>query len=139
MASTDAHEALRAQIAAASVATLTTSLATLCINVPLDEAGRLVRSLIVDNLTNRLPALMNAVDSWIEDDDSPFDTSADVVLDALTNSYVVTFARGPITGPGALDGLRRMSLADARTLLVTAAGIPKAGRIVHALTLDEHQ
>ena len=131
-----ARLALRTQLAAGSTATLTASLATLCAGTPLDEAGRMVQSMIVDELTDRMPALLDALDAWIEDDDTPFDTSADVVLNALINGYVVTFARGPIVGAGALNGLRRMSLADARALLATAANIPKAGRIVHALTLD---
>jgi hypothetical protein len=53
----------------------------------------------------------------------------------LDKLYVVTFARGSIAGPGALNGLRRMPLADARGLRGFAA--PMRGRIVNATTLRE--
>lgn len=54
-----------------------------------------------------------------------------------TAQYVVTFNPCPITGPGALDGLRRMTLDEARTVVATAARIPKRGRIINADTLAE--
>jgi hypothetical protein len=47
--------------------------------------------------------------------------------------YVVTFDRRPIHGPGALTGLRRMTLDDARRLVAFAH--PRTGRIVHVGTL----
>lgn len=43
------------------------------------------------------------------------------------DNYVVTFERGQTLS---LDGLRRMSLDDARRLVELAARIPKHGRIV---------
>lgn len=54
----------------------------------------------------------------------------------MCDEYVVTFDPRPITGPGAIEGLRRMSLEDAQDLLSWAARIPKHGRIVHAETLS---
>jgi hypothetical protein len=50
--------------------------------------------------------------------------------------YVVTFDPRPIVGPGAIDQLRRMPLADAEATLALAARIPKHGRIVDADTLE---
>jgi hypothetical protein len=55
---------------------------------------------------------------------------------ATGDEFVVTFDPRPVYGPGAIDGLRRMSLADARALLDLAASIPKRGRIVNAATLE---
>lgn len=49
--------------------------------------------------------------------------------------YVVTFDQREITGPGAIDGLKRMTLGEATALLELAARIPKHGRIVNAQTL----
>lgn len=46
---------------------------------------------------------------------------------AQADSYVVTFERGQTLS---LDGLRRMSLADAQRLVDFAALIPKHGQIV---------
>jgi hypothetical protein len=46
--------------------------------------------------------------------------------------YVVTFNPRPVVGPGCLKGLRRMTLADARSLRADAI---RDGRIVHAGTL----
>ena len=51
--------------------------------------------------------------------------------------YVVTFDQRPVTGPGAVDGLRRMTLAEARKLRDYAARIPKRGRIVNTETLED--
>ena len=50
--------------------------------------------------------------------------------------YVVTFDPRPVTGPGAIGGLRRMTLREARDVLTLAASIPKRGRIVDAETLE---
>jgi hypothetical protein len=50
--------------------------------------------------------------------------------------YVVTFNPRPIAGPGAISGLRRMPLDEARKVLTLAARIPKHGRIVDAATLE---
>jgi hypothetical protein len=50
--------------------------------------------------------------------------------------YVVTFDPRPVTGPGAIEGLRRMPLDEARGVLTEAGRIPKHGRIVNAVTLD---
>lgn len=50
--------------------------------------------------------------------------------------YVVTFNPRPVTGPGSIDGLRRMTLPDARALRTEASRIPKSGRIVDAETLE---
>jgi hypothetical protein len=50
--------------------------------------------------------------------------------------YVVTFDPRPVTGPGAIEGLRRMPLDEARGVLTEAGHIPKHGRIVHAVTLE---
>lgn len=77
---------LQDKIAATATDTLVTSLTALRANAPLDEAGRMIQSMIVDVLTDRMPELLNAVDAWVEDDDSPFDTPADVVLDILTRN-----------------------------------------------------
>jgi len=77
--------ALRAQTTANSTESLVASLAVLRASAPLDEARRIVQSMIVDVLTDRIPSLIDAVDAWIEDDDTPFDTPADVVLDALSH------------------------------------------------------
>lgn len=49
------------------------------------------------------------------------------------SSYVVTFERGS-TVP--LDGLRRMSLEEAREVLALAGRIPKRGRIVRVDTCE---
>ncbi len=53
--------------------------------------------------------------------------------------YVVTFDPRPVIGPGALDGLKRMPLADARKLKSDAALIPKWGHIIDTNTLTEVQ
>jgi len=50
--------------------------------------------------------------------------------------YVVTFDRRPVAGPGALDGLRRMDLDEARSTLRLASRIPKHGRIIDTQTLE---
>lgn len=49
--------------------------------------------------------------------------------------YVVTFDPRPVSGAGAVAGLRRMPLAEARDLTAVASRIPKCGRIVNAETL----
>ena len=54
----------------------------------------------------------------------------------MSEQYVVTFDPRPAYGPGSVDGLRRMTLADARDLLADALLIPKHGRIVNAATLE---
>lgn len=51
--------------------------------------------------------------------------------------YVVTFDSRPVIGPGALTGLKRMPLADARKLKEDAARIPKWGHIIDTETLTE--
>lgn len=51
--------------------------------------------------------------------------------------YVVTFDRRPVAGPGAITGLRRMTLDDARKVVVLASRIPKTGRIIDAGSLQE--
>jgi hypothetical protein len=51
--------------------------------------------------------------------------------------YVVTFDPRPVTGPGAIAGLRLMSLDEAHGLFTEAGRIPKHGRIVNAVTLEE--
>ena len=53
------------------------------------------------------------------------------------STYVVTFDRRPVVGPGAIDGLRQMSLAEARKLVAEAGRIPKYGRIISTETLEE--
>lgn len=53
----------------------------------------------------------------------------------LDRSHVVTFDPRPVTGPGALDGLRRMSLQEAREL--QRGAFPRIGRIINADTLAE--
>lgn len=58
----------------------------------------------------------------------PFDDPAE---------YVVTFDRRPIHGPGAISGLRRMTLADALETVAIASRIPKTGRIIDADSLQE--
>jgi hypothetical protein len=50
--------------------------------------------------------------------------------------YVVTFDSRPVYGPGAIEGLQRMPLADAYGVLSEAGRIPKRGRIVNARTLE---
>ena len=50
--------------------------------------------------------------------------------------YVVTFDPRPICGPGSVDYLRRMTLAEARETLRIAARIPMHGRIVDVDTLE---
>lgn len=50
--------------------------------------------------------------------------------------YVVTFDRRTVVGPGALDGLRRMGLDEARRTLRLAARIPKHGQIIDCTTLE---
>lgn len=52
------------------------------------------------------------------------------------DAYVVTFSCEQISGPGALDGLRRMTLSEAHSLMRTASLIPKSGRIVNVRTLE---
>lgn len=49
--------------------------------------------------------------------------------------YVVTFDPRPVAGPGAIEGLRRMTLAEAHATLTVADRIPKSGRIIDAVTL----
>lgn len=52
--------------------------------------------------------------------------------------HAVTFDPRPIAGPGSLDGLRRMTLADARSLVEDAAkGRRRRGRIIDTRTLAE--
>lgn len=62
------------------------------------------------------------------------------IIDALpmrvTPRYVVTFDPRPVTGPGALNGLRRMSKDEALALVKTARRIPKTGRVIDALTFE---
>jgi len=60
----------------------------------------------------------------------------EAMADAGDPTYVVTFNPDRIAGPGAIDGLRRMTLADARKLVAGAALIPMHGRIVNAETLE---
>jgi hypothetical protein len=50
--------------------------------------------------------------------------------------YVVTFNPAPVTCVGMLDGLRRMSLSDARSLRESASLIPMSGRIINVETLE---
>ena len=57
-------------------------------------------------------------------------------IDSDPAAYVVTFDPRPVAGPGAIAGLRRMSLDDARRLLADAARIPHHGRIIDADTLE---
>lgn len=45
--------------------------------------------------------------------------------------YVMTNNPRPVTGPGAFDGLKRMSLAEAREV------VPMRGRIFHVETLTD--
>lgn len=52
-------------------------------------------------------------------------------------AYVVTFDPRPVSGPGAIAGLQRMTLDQARETLTIAARIPKRGRIIDAATLSE--
>ena len=47
--------------------------------------------------------------------------------------YVVTFDPRPVAGPGAIKGLRRMTLSDARSLRADAV---RDGRIVNVRTLE---
>jgi hypothetical protein len=53
----------------------------------------------------------------------------------MLTTYVVTFDQHPVVGIGALSGLRRMTLTDARSLIALAGRIPKRGRIIDAETL----
>lgn len=53
------------------------------------------------------------------------------------DEYVVTFDRRPVSGPGAITGLRRMTLADAQETVAIASRIPKTGRIINAISLHE--
>lgn len=53
------------------------------------------------------------------------------------DEYVVTFDQRPVSGPGAITGLRRMTLDDARETVAIASRIPKAGRIIDAGSLHE--
>lgn len=48
--------------------------------------------------------------------------------------YVVTLDARPITGPGALTGLRRMPIAEAREVAALAARTMRHPRIVHVDT-----
>lgn len=50
--------------------------------------------------------------------------------------YAVTFDPRPVKGMGALDGLRRMTLPEARAVIATASLIPKRGRIISVDTLQ---
>jgi hypothetical protein len=50
--------------------------------------------------------------------------------------YVLTFDPRPVTSAEALNGLRRMPLAEARDLSAEAARIPMHGRIIDAETLE---
>lgn len=72
---------------------------------------------------------MNAYDELYDEDIPERDEQDD-------ERYVVTFSREAIVGPGAVDGLRRMTLADARSLVGYAARIPKHGRVIDAHTLE---
>ena len=62
------------------------------------------------------------------------------IIDAMPTRvlprYVVTFDPRPVTGPGALEGLRRMPKVEALNLLETARRIPKNGRVVDAVTFE---
>lgn len=49
--------------------------------------------------------------------------------------YVVTLDRRPITGPGAITGLRRMPIGEARDVAALAVRAMRRPRIVHADTL----
>lgn len=50
-------------------------------------------------------------------------------------TYVVTFDPRPVAGPGAIAGLKRMTLTEARKL--RAFAMPTmVGRVVNATTLD---
>lgn len=60
-------------------------------------------------------------------------------MDSTETSYVVTFNPHPVAGPGALEGLRRMSLTEALETVSLAASIPRAGRVINAHTLEEHR
>lgn len=51
-----------------------------------------------------------------------------------TCEYVVTFDRRPVAGPGAIEGLKRMPLAEAHSLVTDTH--PRHGRIVNAKTLE---
>lgn len=51
--------------------------------------------------------------------------------------YVVTFDPRPVVGPGALDGLRRMTLPEAQEIKALALRIPKHGRVIDVETLEE--
>lgn len=53
------------------------------------------------------------------------------------SKYVVTFDPRPVVGPGAIAGLRRMTLTEAREVIAMAARIPKRGRIIDAETLEQ--
>jgi hypothetical protein len=53
----------------------------------------------------------------------------------MLTTYVVTFDQRPVVGIGALSGLRRMTLIDARSLIALAGRIPKRGRIIDVETL----
>jgi hypothetical protein len=61
-----------------------------------------------------------------------------ILGEAIMSEYVVTFDPRPIVGAGALAGLRRMTLAEARETAAVAARIPKVGRIIDAETLAEY-
>ena len=50
--------------------------------------------------------------------------------------YVLTFNPDPIAGPGAIEGLRHWTLAEARDLQAYAATVPMHGRIVDTVTLE---
>lgn len=55
----------------------------------------------------------------------------------MNDTYVVTFDPRPVVGVGALIGLRRMSLSDARDVIALAARIPKRGRVINVETLAD--
>ena len=56
-------------------------------------------------------------------------------IDRDQAAYVVTFDPRPVTGPGAIKGLRRMTLDEARKLKADALPY-RDGRIVEADTLQ---
>jgi hypothetical protein len=74
---------LKAKIATGSTDTLTGTLTLLVAKSKLDDAERKVRSFVVDELCDRFPHLLAAVDAWIDDDDSPHADTAEVVLAEL--------------------------------------------------------
>jgi len=54
----------------------------------------------------------------------------------VTETYVVTFDRRHAITASTLNGLRRMTLSDARATIALADRIPKHGMIVNVETLE---